>query len=75
MVLGRRPLELRLGGGRILRHALGALKQHHPEFVGGLRIAKIARKAEPAGSLAIVGDDGRAVVVDFADQRHRRRVL
>ena len=75
VVLGRRTLELRLGGDGILGDALRALKQQHSEFVGGLRIAKIAGEAVPAGGFAIVADHRRAVVVDLADQRHRRRVL
>ena len=75
MVFGRGAFELRLRGGRILRDAIRALKQERSEFIGGLSIPKIASEAVPTRSLAIVACDSRAIAVNLANQRHRRRVL
>ena len=45
------------------------------ELVGRLRIAEIAGQPIPARGLEFVAADRGAVVVDCADQRHRRGVL
>ena len=75
VVLRGGALELLLGAVAVLRHAIGALEQQDAEFVGRLRISQIARQTIPAGSLKVAAADRGSVVIDSADQRHRRRVL
>ncbi len=75
MVLGGRAFEQFLRRGAVLWHAVRPFEQQDAELVGGLGIAEVAGEPEPARGFEIVFPDRRAIVVDFADQRHRRGVL